>query len=141
MATDYWPDEEGYIFEGCMVLPCKAAGTISEMNPVLMSATAAGVITVDHGAGAVGDTCAIALRAANTGDFIPCAFSGVVKMIGQCTIALGDAVIGGITTGGASCVDCDTFDGGAASYKLLGMALQGAATTGDEILVLLKGGP
>jgi predicted RecA/RadA family phage recombinase len=140
MATDYWPDEEGYIYEGCMVLPCKAAAVITEGYLVLLSATAAGVITVTQSAGAVGDTVAVALRAANTGDFIPCAFSGVVKLVAGCTIALHDAVIGG-TTAGKVVVNCSTFDGAAASYRLLGMALQAGGTTGDEILVLLKGGP
>lgn len=138
MATDYWPAKEGYIFEGCMVLPCYAsAGSITEMACVKLVATNAGYISVDHAA-AAGDSIGVALRAANTYDIIPVAFNGVVKMIAGCTIALGDAVASG---GNESAIvyDCDTFDGAAAASQHLGTALQAGGTTGDEILVLLGG--
>jgi hypothetical protein len=138
MVTDYWPDKEGYIFEGCMVLPCYAASAIAEMACVYLSATAAGRITVENSA-AAGDSHGVALRAAtNAADIIPVAFNGVVKMIAGCTIALGDSVIGS-GTDSAIIYDCATFDGVAHTSVHLGIALQAGATTGDEILVLLGG--
>ena len=138
MATDYWPDKEGYIFEGCTVLPCYAsAGTIAEMACVKLVATNAGYISVDHSA-AGADSIGVALRAAAQYDIIPVAFNGVVKMIAGCTIALGDAVIGS-GTDSSIVYDCDTFDGACAASEHLGTALQAGGTTGDEILVLLGG--
>jgi len=93
---------------------------------------------VDHGA-AAGDAHGVALRAATAQyDIIPVAFNGVVKMTAACTIAIGDSVIG---NGGdnSQIKDCATFDGAAHTSVHLGLALQGSATTGDEILILLGG--
>ena len=137
MVTDYWPTEEGYIFEGCMVLPCKAAGTISEMHVVYPSATAVGVITVNHHDTTFGIGCGVALRAANTDDMIPVAFNGVVKLTCHTTIELGEAICAGTTSG--HILNNRTWDGAADTVNLLGWALQKCLTSGDEILVMLTG--
>lgn len=144
MATDYWPQEEGYIVEGSPVVMCKASGTIGEMAVVKIEAGGAGYIQVDHSA-AFADATGVALRACTvTGQMIPCAFGGVVKMLADSTIVVQQPVIAqGSNT--AKVVGYDValnvgsndlyFNSGTA--WLLGYALQAGVTDGDEILVLL----
>jgi hypothetical protein len=139
MATDYWPDEEGYIVEGLTIGFCYADAAIGEMDAVQVTGTTAGRVRVATSA-ATGDSQGVALKAAGAaGAYIPVAFTGVVKMTAACSISVGDLVAGAIT--GDSVIEfddeSDNLTGLGGSAWLLGMALQAAATTGDEILVLL----
>ena len=139
--TDYWPQEEGYIVEGNPVMMCVSASTIGENSCVYLSGTTAGQVTVAASA-AWGDSIGVALRAVTvTGDMVPVAFGGIVKMIGDATIALGETVMSnGDDT--SKVVDTTTSanmmlgDNGTA--YVLGRALQASASEADdEILVLL----
>ena len=138
-GTDYWPQEEGYIVEGATVMMCVTGGTITEMACVQISGTTAGQITVAHSA-AYGDAVGVALRACSvTGQMIPVAFDGVVKMLADATLAAQQIVM-------AAGSDTSKVIDGPASNSLylnggsawvMGMALQAAADDEDQILVLL----
>ena len=143
VAVDYWPQEEGYIVEGSPVMMCVSASTIGENSSVYLSASTAGQVTVAASI-AWGDSIGVALRAVTvTGQMVPVAFAGIVKMIGNCTLALGDNVCSnGDDT--AKVIDVPTSlnimngsDVGTA--YILGTALHAAVgdNLGDEILVLI----
>jgi len=141
MAVDYWPQEEGYIVEGAPVMMCKSAGTITEMANVKISATAVGCVTVDHSA-VWGDCIGVALRASTTaGQMIPVAFEGIVKVLTDATLALGQTVC---NQAGESNKVIDTpasanlmqGDDGGTAY-VLGTLMQAATTEGDEVLMML----
>ena len=142
-AADYWPQEEGYIVEGATVVQCVTAGTITEMACVKISGTTAGQITVDHSA-AWGDAIGVALRACTvTGQMIPVAFDGVVKLLADATLAAQQLVCSaGSDT--SKIIDAPTSvnlmlgDNGTA--WVLGVSLQAAADDEDQILVLLGRG-
>jgi len=137
--VDFWPQEEGYIVEGAPVMMCVAGAAIEEMACVKLSATTAGQVTVITNA-AWGDSMGVALRSAATGQRVPVAFEGVVKLIANATIALGEMVV---NAAAKSCyvvdapVSADVMKGDTGSAYVLGTALQAATTHGDEILVLL----
>lgn len=144
MATDYWPQEEGYIVEGSPVMMCQTAGTITEMATVEINTGAAGYILVDHGS-AHGDSIGVALRACTvTGQMIPVAFGGIVKLLANSTIVVQQTLISNGTddakvirmNAAANVGSNDLYFNGGSAW-LLGMALQAGITHGDEILVLL----
>lgn len=138
-AADYWPQEEGYIVEAAPVVMCVASGTINEMECVKLSSTTAGQITVEDAA-AWGDSIGVALRAVTTGQSVPVAFAGVVKMLADATLALGQQVCNS-ANGDNKIIDTPTSaniklgDNGTA--YVLGITLQEAADDEDEILILL----
>ena len=138
-AADYWPQEEGYIVEGSPVMMCYATGTITEMDCVKLSATTAGVVSVATNAD-WGDSIGVALRSATTGQMVPVAFAGVVKLLADGTLALGQQVCNQ-AAGNNKIIDTPTSvniklgDNGTA--YVLGTTLQEAADDEDEILVLL----
>lgn len=142
MATDYWPQEEGYIVEGSPVMMCQTAGTCVEMACMLIQAGGAGYVQVDHSA-AAGDSIGVALRACTvTGQMIPVAFGGVVKMLADSTFLVQEPLcsVGTDTSKVVASVllhgsDDLYFNEGTA--WIMGMALQAGVTDGDEILVLL----
>lgn len=142
MATDYWPQEEGYIVEGSPVMMCKSAGTITEMACIKIQAGGAGYVQVDHSA-AAGDSIGVALRAVTvTGQMVPVAFGGIVKMLANCTLAVQQPVTA-VGTDTAKVVASTLIHGSDDLYFnegtawILGMNLQAGVTTSDEILVLL----
>ena len=142
VAVDYWPQEEGYIVEGSPVMMCVSTGTISEGACVKLDTTVSGQVSVDHSA-AAGDAIGVALRAVTiTGQMVPVAFEGIVKMVAAATLGLGTLCVSK-GTDSSNIVDCagsDTIFGigdTAGDQYILGTCLQAAATTGDEILVLL----
>jgi hypothetical protein len=148
--TDYWPQEEGAIFDAnSYILPCYPDDTISELAAVAMGTTSAGRISVEA-ADAIGDGVGVALKAATgTGapTRIPVLFYGVVKLssVATSTVTTGTFCMNNTTTtysfGASMGLDTDITTlviGGGASY-IMGMALQGHAYSalGDEILVLV----
>jgi hypothetical protein len=139
MATDWWPQEEGYIVEGTPVVMCYAGAHISEMSCVVLDAATAGRVCVAHSAGA-GDSLGVALRAASAGQMVPVAFGGIVKLIANAAIGLGVLVqsLGSDTpnitvTGNSVSVQI----GDQAGTRVLGTSLQEATAGSDEILVCL----
>ena len=144
MAVDYWPQEEGYIVEGSPVMMCQTAGTITEMACVEINAGGSGYVLVDHGA-AMGDAIGVALRACTvTGQMIPVAFGGVVKMLADSTIICQQPLLSNgsddakvVRMNAAANVGSDDLYFNEGYAWILGMALQAGITDGDEILVLL----
>ena len=139
VAVDYWPQEEGYIVEGAPVLMCLAAGAIGEMDCVTLSAATAGSVSVVTNA-IYGDSMGVALRSAGTGEMVPVAFDGIVKLIANATITLGQHVMNApaataLINDADVSANCMVGDTGTA--YILGTAMQAAVTNGDEILVLL----
>ena len=142
MATDYWPQEEGYIVEGSPVVMCKTAGTIGEMSCIEINAGGSGYVLVDHGSSKA-DAIGVALRACTaTGQMIPVAFGGVVKMLADSTIVVQEPVCSNgddtskVIGAMAFCTSDDLYFNEGTAW-LLGYALQAGVTDGDEILVLL----
>ena len=139
-AADYWPQEEGYIVEGSPVMMCVSGGAITEMACVKLSATTAGQVTVSTNA-AWGDSIGVALRDVSAaGKMVPVAFHGVIKMLADATLALGQQVCNQ-AAGGNKIIDTPTSAnlllGDDGSAYVLGTTLQEAADDEDEILVLL----
>ena len=141
MATDFWPQEEGYIVEGAPVMMCYAAAAVGENSCVKLSATTAGRVDVAASA-AAGDSLGVALRATSGGQMIPVAFAGIVKMIGDATLALGAPIISAgsdtakIVDSGQS-TDIMLGDD-AGTQRILGTTLhESADQEDDEILVIL----
>ena len=145
MVVDYYPDEEGYISEGHVIGYAKAGTSITAFNSVKLGTTAAGNVVVDVGA-ADGDSIGIALKTAVTGDLLPVALRGVIKIVaGEAiapnTVLKNDSspgfmlVIGDLATGTVAPI----FVGlnGTGTVIRMGIALQEATQTGDEILMLL----
>lgn len=147
MATDWWPSEEGAVFEdGAIILPCYPADTILECSCVKAGASSAGRITVNQST-ALGDSIAVALRAGDTGvpAAIPVMFFGAVKMAidnGSDFAEMFECVMNSITTtvtamGQATTGTLKGIGGASGASHILGKALQAAAADGDEILVLV----
>jgi len=142
MVTDYWPQEEGYIVEGAPVMMCKTAGTIVEMACVEINASAtAGEVLVDHGSN-VGDSIGVCLRACTvTGQMVPVAFGGVVKMLSAGAFVVQEHVIGnGADTSAvirSATYGSDDLYFNEGTAWILGIALQAAIGAGDEVLILL----
>jgi hypothetical protein len=147
--TDYYPQEEGAIFDaGSYILPCYPDDTISELSAVEMGTTVAGRISVKV-TNALGDGCGIALKAStDTGvpTRIPVLFYGVAKLTSEATstVTTGDMCMNNTTTTfsfGASLgyLPIANLRAGGGSSYIMGMALQGHAysSAGDEILVLV----
>ncbi len=159
--TDLYPDEEGYIDEGTIVGFCKAAGSITLHGAVKLGATGVSnyISVLSASDGTDGHGFGIALKAADTNDYIPVAFKGIVKQtVGAATFSVGYPVISAGTTVGyvekkvaiAPCttavdlsnlIDSYMFMGAGATTKLykLGYALQAGTTAGDEVLIMLAG--
>jgi len=129
-----------------LVLPCYCATSITELNTVFICAAAtSGYVSVSVGA-ATGDSIAVALKTGVTGDIIPVAFGGVVKLISLGGgIAEGDCVISNTTP--TSLTVLATYSAGqlialrginaTGTICRLGTALQSGSATGDEILILI----
>ena len=152
-ATDNYPDEEGYISDGTVVGFCKAAAAIELNQQVALGITnVSNYISVIPAAYTKG--FGVALRAADTNDYIPVAWKGIVKMLANTAVAIpaGRPVVSGTTSGYVSGIP--TFALGTdviiMAYQNImpglttvnwrfGYAMQAGVTDGDEILVMLAG--
>ena len=143
--TDLYPSEEGYISDGNVIGYCKATATLELHESVFIHGTAvSGIISVAPTA-ADGDACAITLKAAVTGDYVPVCFFGVVKLRAAAAIDEGDQVKSDSL--GTYILPIDDRDSTAATELRgmnytgtiirLGVALQAGASSGDELLVLV----
>lgn len=144
MATDYWPDEDSNpIVAGLDIGFFQASGTVTEGYPVKFGTGAAGAIKCQN-TSANGDSFGVALKSGTTGDYIPVAITGVLKLTANgsgTSISTGDTVVSDgsgkvvkATWSSATMDKLKTFGGN--SY-VLGIALQPSTADGDEILVLL----
>lgn len=145
MVTDYYPDEEGYISEGHIIGYAKAATAITAFNSVKLGTTAAGNVVVSVGA-ADGDSIGIALKTAVTDDLLPVALRGIMKVVAGEALANNDCLINDSSPGYmlniadlATGTAAPLFVGinGTGTIVRMGLALQTAANSGDEILMLL----
>jgi hypothetical protein len=145
--TDLYPDEEGYISDGTVISFCKAAGTIALHSGVTLGTTAvSGAVSVVAGS-ADSDSVAVALKAANTNDYVPVCFFGIVKMVAGDTINEGDVVMNDASATYVLPIATLTHDEftlwrgvvGATTGTgwRLGTAIQAGAASGDELLVLI----
>ena len=146
--TDLYPSEEGYISDGSIIGYCTADAAIALHSGVQIGATStSGAILVVAGS-ADGDSVGIALKEATAaGDRIPVCFYGVVKFVGGAVIAEGDQVISDASATYALPIQTYTHDefawyrgvcaGVTGTGWRLGMALQAAAASGDEFLLLV----
>ena len=148
MATDFWPQEEGCIFDAnAYIVPCYPDGAIGELGAVAMGTTVAGRISVIAvGAAVTGDGVAVALRAATGAGVpsrIPILFYGAVKLtstsIANYYLQAGSFVM----NNGLALYQSTTGEvlttlkvGGGASY-VLGLCIVGGPAAGDECLVLV----
>ncbi len=145
--TDLYPDEEGYISDGTIVGFCKAAGSITLHGAVTFGNTGVSDY-ISVVASGVANGVGICLKAADTNDYIPVAFKGIVKQtVGAATFSIGQAVkasgttagvverlIAGFTTGQDY---LNVIPGGTTFQYRLGYAVQPGTTAGDEVLISL----
>jgi hypothetical protein len=141
MAVDYWPTEEGCNVEGLVII-CKCTAAVAENAPAKIGTPAVGVIAVTTAA-AVGDGILVGLKAGSAGDYIPCAESGLMKMIVNQTAAItaGEFVMNSAEGGIVHCVipTLGSHKHGGGSSYVLGLAMQTSqgSKLADEIIVLL----
>lgn len=149
--TDLYPSEEGYIDDGQIVGFCKANASITLHGAVTLGATGvSGYISV--GPAGVETGVGIALKAADTNDYIPVAFRGIVKQtVGTATFSVGRALASSGTTAGvveliqvgdtfgAEGLEYQNINPGATTFKYrLGYSLQAGTTAGDEALIAIN---
>jgi len=151
--TDYWPQEEGAVFDSdSYIIPCYPMNAISEMSAVKLGTSAAnlaaGQISV-LASTATGDGVGISLKAASAvgaPSRIPILFYGIAKVTGSAIanyyLQVGSFAMNNTTTtylAHKSIAYNVTVPGGAASH-VLGLVISGAAATtgsGDEVLLLV----
>jgi hypothetical protein len=143
--TDLYPDEQGYIGDGLVIGYAKAAGSITLHGAVSIPAT--GVSSyVSVQAATLQTGVGIALRAADTNDYIPVVLYGIVKQtVGSVTFAAGKIVTSGTTAGtvnqmpavnGTTMLEWNGLgNGGTTALNRLGLALQPGTTAGDLALI------
>lgn len=150
--TDLYPDEEGYIGDGLIIGFAKAAGSITLHGAVTIPATGvASYVSVSAAAYRTG--VGIALRAADTNDYIPIVLYGIVKQtVGAATFTANKIVTSATTAGqvdlvgsvaAATLADLSNnlcswqgVGGGATTFWYrLGLAIQPGTTAGDEALI------
>jgi len=166
--VDNWDQEEGYVSAGLQIAFCELGATVVAGDLVGFGSAAANKVVMTLWS-AVGDAVGVAIKGGVSGDRIPVAFYGVVKLAnavgGQLTV--GACVIGAATnvsvtnssgivmtygyvtalTGYASATTNVTYaagfylhaNNGTGTCYRIGMALQTAATQGDEFLCLVGG--
>ena len=149
MATDYYPQEEGAIFDAnSYIVPCYPDGAISEMSSVKLGTVVAGRLSVVVSA-ASGDGVGIALRAssgAGVPSRIPVLFYGIAKVTsssiaGYYLMAGSFAMNNATTTYMAHQANtvAELVIGAGGSY-IMGLVLQGPATgdqSANEVLLLV----
>jgi len=139
MVTDWYPDEEGSIVDGLICGFAYADAAIAEGNIVTWGTSASGRVAVTPSV-AVGDGIGVALKAASgAGVYVPVAFSGIVKLSVDETLAIGALVIntGSLTLVGMGA--STTLYINSATQMIIGCTMQASTDETDELLVLLGG--
>jgi hypothetical protein len=141
MAVDYWPEQDGIIVKGLICGFCYADNAVNAGEIVKWGTSAVSRIAVTPST-AIGDGVGVALKTASaTGDIIPVAFSGIIKMTTSETLSIGNLVINansltlvGMNASNKLCLNSN------ATGQIMGCLMQtGADDNGDEVLVLLGG--
>lgn len=144
MAIDYWPEQDGIIVKGMICSFCRADAAIPAGRIVAWGAGSGVSIVSVKSSAAIGDGCGVALKAAGAaGDIIPVVFSGIIKLVTDETLSIGNLVtnlsslyIAGVGASNTLAINSDA----AATGTILGCVMQaGAADDGDEVLVMLGG--
>jgi hypothetical protein len=153
--TDMWDLQEGYISQGLKISFVTLGTVVIAGDPIrFMTSTNNKVDAIVMAKNAtIGDSTAVALKGGNTGDVIPVAFHGVMKMCSLSGSLLpGDVVMNAITYGATgpsygNILAIPTVTAASAgifravsytgTYNRLGMLLQAATAGGDTALVLL----
>jgi len=149
MATDYWPDQDGRIFD-CLTVNAYAESTdITANYSVILGTSTAGIFKVSVPA-AYGDACGVALKTpVAVGDYIPVMLLGVMKMLvagfGAAATAnkvlvnsflINSSTSGVVAIGNANSGTQLTSLISGVSH-ILGLALQTGAAASDEVLVFV----
>jgi len=152
--TDLYPDEEGHISDGLVIGFCKAVDSIELHEAVALGSTGVSGFVSVKAASADGDAVGIALKSASAGDVIPVCFYGVVKVVAGATITTGQMCMNDAlgtyilpipniedTTAAEGWTNLIEYVGlcGTGTRNRLGIALQPAAASGDEFLLLVGG--
>ena len=142
MATDWWPSQEGRVSDG-FTINIIAEGATTEASACKFGTSTSGQMTVTDAAG-LGDGWGVMLRAAGAaGEAIPVVILGNVKMTvsnGTDQPVQGEIVMNSTTIYCTDVGSVGTFTsanlvGSSGSSYLLGMAMQTATATGDEIVI------
>ncbi|MFQ5712140.1 MAG: DUF2190 family protein [Candidatus Geothermarchaeales archaeon] len=139
--SDKWPNEDGIISEGPIVAIFKAGADITKNLFVKLTADGPPPEVqqaTDVDSGVIG----VALETVSSGEMVPVAVGGVVKIVAGGAIVRGQAVASDINGRAVALADQAVDEGGTATYtvyyaKRSGIALQ-SAVLNDYILVLLK---
>jgi hypothetical protein len=152
--TDMWDLQEGYISQGLKISFVTLSSTVVAGDPIKFMTGTYNIVdaVVMNKFAIVGDSTAVALKGGNTGDKIPVAFHGIVKMNAYSGSLLpGDVVMNsatapstGSTYGGVVAIPSATAQqlnlrgiSYTGTYNRLGMILQAGTTAGDLVLTLL----
>jgi len=139
LVTDWYPDEEGSIVDGLICGFCYADGAVALGNCVTWGTSASGRVAVKASV-AVGDGIGIALKAASgAGEYIPVAFSGIVKLMVDETLGIGELVISQSSIALVGVGDSDTLYINSATQMIIGCIMQESTDESDEVLTLLGG--
>ena len=139
MVTDWYPDEEGSIVDGLICGFCYADAAIAEGNVVTWGTSALGRVAVTPSV-AVGDGIGVALKAASgAGVYVPVAFSGIVKLSVDETLAIGALVICQDSISLVGMGLSNTLYINSATQMIIGCAMQSSTDESDELLILLGG--
>jgi len=148
--ADFYPSEEGHISDGLVIGFCTAYDTVEVHEAVgLGITTVTGAISI-LAAAADGDAVGVTLKAAGAGEKVPVCFYGVMKLKAGAAITAGQTVYNDAL--GTYILDiqdtktgCDdvwnayaALSGTGTAFRL-GTALQKAAASGDDFLVLVGG--
>jgi hypothetical protein len=139
--TDYWPSEEGAIVEGGLVVNCYCDNAITEGAIVKFGTTGANKIAVDANA-AAGTGVGVALKAGAQYDIIPVMFHGIVKIVLNETLTIGQPVQASATSNQVIGTEEATsvllrINAAAGTCYILGHLLQGG-NADDEVLMLVN---
>jgi hypothetical protein len=141
MAVDKWQYQEGIIVHGLVLGFATAGSTIVEGDFVTYGTSAneqVVVIPATSAAGTIGDGFGYALKAAGTGEKLPVAITGIVKVSVDETLVIGDIVLSESATDVAApglVSASQVWNGG--TQRILGTILQAAETPGTEVLMIL----
>jgi hypothetical protein len=148
--ADFYPDEEGHISDGLVIGFCQAVDAVEVHEAVALGiTTVTGAVSI-LAAAADGDAVGVTLKAGGIGAKVPVCFYGVMKLKAGTAITAGqilqnDSLGTYILDIKDTITGCDdwwiTLAGisGTGTVFRLGMALQAAANSGDDFLVLVGG--
>ena len=151
MATDYWPDQDGRIFD-CLTVSAYAESTSITANyAVMMGTSTSGILKVTVPSSSnLGEGFGIALKTpVAVGDYIPVMLLGICKtivagfgaaasvqkvMVGSLVINSGVTGIIGVGDANSGVFLTPLWKG---SSCILGKALQSGVSASDEVLIFV----